>query len=79
MLDPYGSTRTGLYVFFEDGSAGELDALVRAASTADFGRTIANHATGTGFEGTWCIGLVPRRPQHADPHLAPRGQRRGRR
>lgn len=58
VLDPYGSTRTGLYVFFEDGSAGELDALVRAASTADFGRTIANHVTGTGFEGL-VVGLVP--------------------
>lgn len=57
VLDPYSSTRTGLYVYFEDAASGQLDVLSRAAATEDFARTAANHGR-TGFEGL-VIGLVP--------------------
>ncbi|MGP9683902.1 aryl-sulfate sulfotransferase [Brachybacterium sp. AOP3-A1-3] len=57
VLDPYGSTRTGLYVYFEDAASGQLDVLSRAAATEGFARTAANHGR-TGFEGL-VIGLVP--------------------
>ena len=58
VLDPYGSTLTGLYVYFEDEATGSLDVLARAASTADFAHTAANHASSGGFEGL-VIGLIP--------------------
>ncbi|MDN5687669.1 MAG: aryl-sulfate sulfotransferase [Brachybacterium sp.] len=58
VLDPYGSTRTGLYVHFEDAAGGRLDVLCQAASTEDFAHTAANHAAGTGFEGL-VIGAIP--------------------
>ena len=58
VLDPYGSTRTGLYVHFEDAAGGRLDVLCQAASTEDFTHTAANHAAETGFEGL-VIGAIP--------------------
>ena len=58
VLDPYGTTRTGLYVHFEDPAAGRLDFVSRAAATEDFARTAANHASGTGFEGL-LVGVIP--------------------
>lgn len=58
VLDPYGSTLTGLYVYFEDEATGSLDVLAQAASTDDFARTAANHAESGGFEGL-VIGLIP--------------------
>ncbi|AXK46759.1 aryl-sulfate sulfotransferase [Brachybacterium saurashtrense] len=58
VIDPYGTTLTGLYVYFEDEAAGALDVLARAASTQDYAHTAANHATAGGFEGL-VIGLIP--------------------
>lgn len=58
VLDPYGTTRTGLYVHFEDESAGSLDVVSRAAATEDYAITPANHAADGGFEGL-LIALVP--------------------
>lgn len=58
VLDPYGSTLTGLYVYFEDTANGQLDVVSRAAATADFAHTAANHAAEAGFEGL-VIGLIP--------------------
>ena len=61
VLDPYGSTRTGLYVYFEDAASGQLDVVSTAAATEDFAHTAANHAAETGFEGL-VIGLIPGAP-----------------
>jgi len=58
VLDPYGSTLTGLYVYFEDQAAGSLEVLARAPATEDFSHVAANHAASGGFEGL-VIGLVP--------------------
>ncbi|GAA1488808.1 aryl-sulfate sulfotransferase [Brachybacterium sacelli] len=58
VLDPYGSTLTGLYVFFEDEAGGRLDVVSRAAATEDFAHTAANHAAESGFEGL-VIGMIP--------------------
>ncbi len=58
VLDPYGTTRTGLYVYLESGTSGSLTFTASAPTTADFTRTAANHAETTGFEGL-VIGLVP--------------------
>ncbi len=58
VLDPYGTTRTGLYVHFGTRTGGKLTFTVSAPSTADFTRTAANHAETTGFEGL-VVGLVP--------------------
>src|SRR5690625_6612784 len=50
VLDPYGTTRTGLYVHFADASAGALEFTITADATAEYHRTAANHtADGTGF------------------------------
>lgn len=57
VLDPYGTTRTGLYVHFADDSAGELSFVDSVADAKDFAKTAANHAE-TGFEGL-VVGLVP--------------------
>ncbi|MFC7458146.1 aryl-sulfate sulfotransferase [Brachybacterium sp. GCM10030267] len=59
VLDPYGTTRTGLYVYFTDAAAGRLSYSVEVLGTEDYSRTAANHAAdGSGFEGL-VIGLVP--------------------
>ncbi len=58
VLDPYGTTGSGLYVHFEDPEAGQLDVVATASATEDFARTAANHAEGAGFEGL-VIGLIP--------------------
>lgn len=57
VMDPYGTTTSGLYVYFEDTATGTLDVTVAAAATQDFARTAANHAE-TGFEGL-VVGLIP--------------------
>ena len=59
VLDPYGTTRTGLYVHFADASAGALEFTITADATAEYHRTAANHtADGTGFTGL-LVGLIP--------------------
>lgn len=59
VLDPYGTTRTGLYVHFTDPAPGTLEFTVTADATAEYHRSAANHATGgTGFTGL-LIGLIP--------------------
>src|SRR5699024_10211967 len=89
VLDPYGTTRTGLYVHFADASAGALEFTITADATAEYHRTAANHtADGTGFTGL-LVGLIPgagnrraldpdrRRAGHPrDPHPAPGSQQR---
>lgn len=59
VLDPYGTTRTGLYVHFADASAGALEFTITADATAEYQRTAANHAEdSTGFTGL-LVGLIP--------------------
>src|SRR5690625_1575705 len=59
VLDPYGTTRTGLYTYFADEAAGTLEFTIAAPATAVYRRTAANHATdGTGFAGL-IVGLIP--------------------
>ena len=59
VLDPYGTTRTGLFVHFADAAAGALEFTVAADATAEYHRTAANHADGgTGFTGL-LVGLIP--------------------
>lgn len=55
VVDPYGTTCSGLYVYAEDGGA--LSFTCSAASTPDFSGRVANHAP-SGFEGL-LIALVP--------------------
>lgn len=57
VLDPYGTTRTGLYVHFEDADPGRLDITSAALATEDYTTTAANHAE-TGFEGL-LVALIP--------------------
>ena len=58
VIDPYGTTRTGLYLHFADAAAGTLEFTVDVDATAEFRRTAANHAESTGFTGM-LMGLVP--------------------
>lgn len=59
VLDPYGTTRTGLYVHFSDAAGGTLDFAISADATTEYRRTAANHAEdGTGFTGL-LVGLIP--------------------
>jgi len=58
VLDPYGTTRTGLYVHFADSAPGTLEFAVAAEATAEYRRTAANHAEGGGFTGL-LVGLIP--------------------
>jgi arylsulfate sulfotransferase len=58
VLDPYGTTRTGLYLHFTDAAAGTLEFTVTADATAEYRRTAADHADGGGFTGL-LVGLIP--------------------
>lgn len=57
VLDPYGTTRTGLYVYFDAATSGKLSVSCATASTATFSAVAANHAS-KGFEGL-VVALVP--------------------
>ncbi|WP_157975529.1 aryl-sulfate sulfotransferase [Brachybacterium sp. YJGR34] len=59
VLDPYGTTRTGLYVHFtgaEEG--GTLTATATAAATPDFTRAIVDHGEDGAFEAL-VVALIP--------------------
>lgn len=71
VLDPYGTTASGLYVYLEDAATGSLDFTVTAAATQDFTRTAANHAA-TGFEGL-VVGLIPATHNTLSLTWAPQG------
>lgn len=57
VMDPYGTTRSGLYLYFTDAAAGEVEVTAQVAATEDFTATIANQAD-TGFEGL-AVAMVP--------------------
>lgn len=59
VLDPYGTTRTGLYVHFTDAAAGTLEFTVTADATAEYRRTAANHAGDDGGFTGLLVGLIP--------------------
>lgn len=56
VMDPYGTTASGLYVYFTGGS-GQLSFTDATSSVEDFSAVAANHAD-TGFEGL-VVALVP--------------------
>ncbi|GAA1486012.1 aryl-sulfate sulfotransferase [Brachybacterium fresconis] len=73
VLDPYGTTRTGLYVHFAAADPGALEFTITADATADYHRTAANHAEdGTGFTGL-LVGLVPGARNHLRLTWTPTG------
>lgn len=57
ILDPYGTTRTGLYVYFDAATTGTLSVSCATGSTRTFSAVAANHAA-KGFEGL-VVALVP--------------------
>lgn len=57
VLDPFGTTTTGLYVFLEGEGTQPVEFTVEAPVTEPFARAAANHAE-AGFEGL-LMGLVP--------------------
>ena len=72
VLDPYGTTRTGLYVHFADAAGGMLEFTVDVDATAEYRRTAANHDQGSGFTGL-LVGLVPGAHNRLTVSWAPEG------
>lgn len=59
VMDPFGTQRAGLYVFFESAGEGELSFTVSAPGSEDFSRVAQDHDPSVTIVEAQVVGLVP--------------------